>query len=171
MGQLMIVSRDIIENSNIYNVEAIVNPTNKYMEYGSGVCGAIYDKVGVERLEQYCHNKWSKEMEVNEIRITTGFSLCKDIIHIFCPRYYEEKQPLEKLKEGYLKLFDTIKKEKYKSVIVPSLGTGFHYYTHEEVAKMVVELLTNFCNHSDDTIVFDLIDEETKKIYEQFTKM
>ncbi len=35
-----------------------------------GVCGAIYDSVGIERMENYCHNKWLKEMEVNEIRIT-----------------------------------------------------------------------------------------------------
>ena len=78
MGKLILVSGDIIENSK--DVEAIVNPTNKYMDYGAGVCGAIYDKAGIEQLENYCHNKWDKDMEVNEIRITTGFALLKDIM-------------------------------------------------------------------------------------------
>ena len=49
MGKLKLVSGDINENSK--NVEAIVNPTNKYMDYGSGVCGAIYEAAGIEQLE------------------------------------------------------------------------------------------------------------------------
>lgn len=168
MKNLILVSGDIIENSNKYNIEAIVNPANKYMDYGSGVCGAIYDKAGIEQLENYCHNKWNKDMEVNEIRITTGFALLKDIIHIYAPRYYEEQQPIEKLKEGYLKLFEVIIKEGYKSVIIPSLGTGFHCYTHEEVAEMVINLLNEFCKNNDVKIIFDLVDDETKAIYEQY---
>ena len=44
---LKIVSGDIIENAQKYNVEAIVNPNNKYMDYGCGVCGAIYDAAGL----------------------------------------------------------------------------------------------------------------------------
>jgi O-acetyl-ADP-ribose deacetylase (regulator of RNase III) len=167
MGNLILISGDIIENSK--DMEAIVNPTNKYMDYGSGVCGAIYDKAGAEQLENYCHSKWyNKEMEVNEIRVTTGFALQKDIIHIYAPRYYEEKEPIEKLKESYLNLFEIIKKEKYDSVIIPSLGTGFHCYPHEEVAEVVIKLLVEFCNNNNVKILFNLYDEKTKKIYEQY---
>lgn len=166
MGVLKIVSGDIIENSK--DVEAIVNPNNKYMDYGCGVCGAIYEAAGIEQLETYCHSKWIKDMEVNEIRITTGFALLKDIIHIYAPIYYDEKEPIEKLREGYLKLLDVIKMEEYKSVIVPSLGTGFHGYQHEEVAKMIIKLLEDFCNNNEVEIIFNLYDEKTKKIYEQY---
>ena len=45
MGILKIISGDIIDNSK--DVEAIVNPANKYMDYGCGVCGAIYESAGV----------------------------------------------------------------------------------------------------------------------------
>ena len=109
-------------------------------------------------------------MEVNEIRITTGFALLKDIIHIYAPIYYEEKEPIEKLREGYLKLLDVIKREEYKSVIIPSLGTGFHGYQHEEVAEMVIKLLKDFCKNNEIEIVFNLYDDETKQIYEQYLK-
>lgn len=163
MGNLFIVSGDIIKNAE--KVEAIVNSTNKYMDYGSGVCGAIYRAAGVELLETYCHSKWLTEMQVNEIRITTGFRLLKEIIHIYCPRYYEEKEPIEKLKESYIKLFNRIKEEQYKSVIIPSLGTGIHGYQHEDVAKMVINLLKDFTNNNDIDIIFDLIDDKTKEIY------
>lgn len=71
MGKLILVSGDIIGNTA--NTEAIVNPANEYMEYGGGVCGTIYEKAGIDLLENYCHNKWNKEMQVNEIRITPRF--------------------------------------------------------------------------------------------------
>lgn len=168
MKNLILVSGDIIDNANNYSVEAIVNPANEYMEYGGGVCGAIYDKAGVEQLETYCHNKWKDEMQVNEVRITTGFALCKDIIHIHPPRAYEEEKPIEKLKDSYIKLLESIKQEKYNSVIIPSLGTGHYGYSHEEVAEIVIKLLTCFCNDNDFTIVFNLFDEETKSIYTKY---
>lgn len=163
MGNLFIVSGDIIKNAK--KAEAIVNSTNKYMDYGSGVCGAIYRAAGVDQLETYCHSKWFKEMQVNEIRITTGFRLLKEIIHIYCPRYYEENDPIEKLKESYIKLFEIIKKEQYKCVIIPSLGTGIHGYLHEDVAEIVINLLKEFINNNDIDIIFDLIDDKTREIY------
>lgn len=125
-NMLKIVSGDIIENAQKYDAEAIVNPNNKYMDYGCGVCGAIYDAAGIEQIETYCHNKWIKDMEVNEIRITPGFYLQKEIIHIYAPIFSQEKNPIEKLKECYLKLFEKLIEEKYNSVIIPSLATGFH---------------------------------------------
>ena len=167
MGNLILVSGDIIENANQYNVEAIVNPNNKYMDYGCGVCGAIYDKAGIERMETYCHNKWVKDMEVNEVRITPGFALLKEIIHIYAPIYTQEQKPLEKLKEGYLNLFEVIKREEYKSIILPPLATGFHGYSHEETAEIVMELLNEFCSNNDITVILDLYDDNTKTIYEQ----
>ena len=115
---LKIISGDIIENAKKYEVEAIVNPNNKFMDYGCGVCGAIYDAAGIDKMETYCHNKWIKDMEVNEIRITPGFSLLKEIIHIYAPIYTQEKYPIEKLKECYLKLFNKIIKEKYKLLAI-----------------------------------------------------
>lgn len=166
MGKLVLVTGDIIENSK--NIEVIVNPTNRYMDYGGGVCGAIYDKVGKETIEKYCHNEWIKQMEVNEIRITQGFNVWKEIIHILVPRYYEEKEPIKKLKDSYIKLFEVIKKEKYKRVITTSLGTGFHFYPHEEVAEMVINLLNNFCKNNDVEFIFDLPDKEIKKMYEKY---
>lgn len=64
MKNLILVSGDIIKNANNYNVEAIVNPTNEYMETGGGVCGAIYESAGVEQNER---NTSIKKIEVKQI--------------------------------------------------------------------------------------------------------
>ena len=124
---------------------------------------------GVEQIENYCHSRWQEEMKTNEIRITTGFALLKDIIHIYAPIYTLEEEPLSKLKESYSKLFEVIRKEKYSKVIIPSVGTGFHCYRHEDVAELVIKLLETFCNNNKDIdIIFSLYDEKTKSIYEQY---
>ena len=91
-----------------------------------GDCNRFAHAAGIEQIETYCHNKWIKDMEVNEIRITPGFYLQKEIIHIYAPIFSQEKNPIEKLKECYLKLFEKLIEEKYNSVIIPSLATGFH---------------------------------------------
>ena len=65
-------------------------------------------------------------------------------------------------------LLEVIKQEKYKSVIIPSLGTGHYGYMHQEVAEMVMHLLYDFCISSNITIIFNLIDETTKTIYEKY---
>ncbi len=107
-------------------------------------------------------------MEVNEIRITPDFYLAKEIIHIYVSRYFEEKEPIKKIKESYIQLFDVIKREKYRSIIIPSLGTGFHFYLHEEIAEMVVNLLKNFCNKNDVEIILDLLGKKTKELYQKY---
>ena len=49
MGKLYLTCGDFILNSN--NMDAIVNAQNKYMQYGSGICGAICRASGNELIE------------------------------------------------------------------------------------------------------------------------
>ena len=49
MRKLHLITGDIIENC--VDMDEIVNAHNKYMQNGSGVCGAIYSAAGIELLE------------------------------------------------------------------------------------------------------------------------
>lgn len=53
-------------------------------------------------------------MEVNEIRITPGFDLIIDIIHICCPKVYESKEPIKELLESYKNVLAVTKEKGYK---------------------------------------------------------
>ena len=146
MGKLHLTCGDYISNS--LDMNAIVNTTNKYMQNGSGICGAVSRASGVELME-YCQNKYKENMINGEVRITPGFNLPSDIIHVLAPKYYEESDPINSLMDCYDNLLLSIKEKKYKKVLIPSLGTGVHGYKHEDVVKPLMNLLMGFCKMND----------------------
>ena len=135
MGKLNLITGDIIEQS--IGMNAIVNSQNKYMTYGSGVCGAIYRAAGTEIIN-YCEENYNNYMVDGEVRITPGFNLNMDIIHV-----------LAVLLDAYKNMLKEIKNRGYKKVILPSLGAGIHGYEHQDIAKPVATLLNDFCSNND----------------------
>ncbi len=152
MGRLILTSGNYLDN--IEYVDAVVNAQNKYMQYGSGICGVIYNGAGSE-LQDYCQVNYTEYMTVGEVRITPGFNLKKDIIHILAPKYYEETNPIEKLLDAYGNLLNVIKDKGYKSILLCSLGTGIHGYKHENIVKPLINLLNGFCKLNDIDIYFN----------------
>lgn len=93
-------------------------------------------------------------METGEVRITSGFNLNMDIIHILAPVSYEEKDPINKLMESYDNLLESILDNHYQKVIMPSIGTGTFAYNHEDIAQQLMEKLNNFCTNNNVAIYF-----------------
>ena len=163
MGKLEIVSGNIF--NYLDNKDLIVNSANKYMIYGSGVCGAIYKKANKGLLEDYCKNHYRENMKVNEIRFTPGFDLGIDILNIYFPKYYESKDPLNELLESYNNIFIKAKDNKYKSISSVSLGTGVHGYKHNDIAKDIVIRLNELVKEYDIDFTLVLPSEEIKEKY------
>lgn len=163
MGKLIIVSGNILEH--LKDKDLIVNSTNQYMIYGSGVCGVIYKKANKELLENYCKTHYKEYMKVNEVRITPGFNLEIDILHIYCPKYYESKTPLLDLLDSYNNIFLSAKKKNYKNIVSVSLGTGVHGYKHNEIAKDIVVRLNELVKEYDIDFTLVLPSEEIKQVY------
>lgn len=163
MGKLNIVSGNLFDY--LENIDLIVNSTNKYMSYGSGVCGEIYRKANKQLLEEYCQSNYDKYMEVNEIRITPGFNIGIDILHIYCPKQFESKTPLEELLDSYNKIFIESDKKGYKNVISVSLGTGIHGYKHNDVSMNVINELNELVKKYDINFTLVLPSEEIYNLY------
>lgn len=162
MGKLKIVSGNILDY--LVDKDLIVNSANRYMSYGSGICGAIYKNAGRELLE-YCHNNFNDYMKVNEVRFTPGFDLGIDILHIYCPKYYESKTPLQDLLDSYNNVFTSAKKKGYKNVVSVSLGTGAHGYKHNDIAKDIVIRLNELVKEYDIDFTLVLPNDEIKRLY------
>lgn len=168
MCRLNIVSGNILEH--LKDKDLIVNSANQYMIYGSGVCGVIYKKANKELLEDYCKQHYKENMKVNEVRITPGFELYIDILHIYCPKYYESKTPLLDLLDSYNKIFLSAKEKEYKSIISVSLGTGVHGYKHNDIAKDIIVRLNKLVKEYDIDFTLVLPSEEIKNEYDEYTK-
>lgn len=162
MGRLNIVCGDIL--NYLDGKDLIVNSANRYMSYGSGVCGAIYKKAGKELLE-YCNNSFKEYMKVNEIRFSPGFDLGIDILHICSPKYYESKEPLNELLDSYKNIFIKAKENNYKSIVSVSLGTGVNGYKHNDIAKDIVNKLNELVNSYNIDFMLVLPNEDIKEIY------
>ena len=163
MGRLNIVSGNILDY--LEGKDLIVNSANQYMIYGSGVCGAIYKKANKELLEDYCKMNYKEYMKVNEVRITPGFDLGIDILHIYCPKYYESKTPLQDLLDSYNNIFFSAKKKGYKNIVSVSLGTGVHGYKHNDIAKDIIIRLNELVKKYDIDFTLVLPSEEIKEMY------
>lgn len=163
MGKLNIVSGNILEH--LKDKDLLVNSANKYMIYGSGVCGSIYKRANKYLLENYCKNNYKKHMKVNEVRITPGFNLGIDILHIYCPKYFESKTPLVVLLDSYNNIFLSAKKKDYKSIVSVSLGTGVHGYKHNYIAKDIIIKLNELVKKYDIDFTLVLPSEELKELY------
>lgn len=163
MGKLSIVSDNILEH--LKDKDLIVNSANQYMICGSGVCGAIYKKANKELLEDYCKTHYKEYMKVNEVRITPGFNLGLDILHIYCPKCYESKTPLLDLLDSYNNIFISAKEKDYKNIVSVSLGTGVHGYKHIDIAKDIVAKLNELVKEYDIDFTLVLPSEEIKQVY------
>lgn len=163
MGKLNIVSGNILDNKDL-----IVNSANKYMICGSGVCGAIYKMANKELLEDYCKKHYKENMRTYEIRFSPGFDLGIDILHIYCPKYYDYKdhnEAIEDLLFCYYKIMLDAKNNLYKSIISVSLGTGIHGYKHNDIAKQVIDRLDYLVKRYDIDFTLVLPNEDIKRIY------
>ncbi|HPX33209.1 MAG TPA: macro domain-containing protein [Erysipelotrichaceae bacterium] len=146
MNKIEILCVSIVDEKLLNKADAVVNATNPYMIFGSGVCGAIFKKAGIQELESYCKDTWKSNMHVGEIRITPGFNIPCDIIFAQGPKLYDYKEydlAEKDLLMTYVNLLNSAIEKGYKKIIVPSLGTGTYGFKHEVVAKHVLSILND----------------------------
>ena len=176
MGKLNILIGDITSDKLLEGHDLIVNPTNPRMVCGAGVAGAIFKKAGVNELEEYTSTKYNISyfsndnlMKVGEIRITPGFNLNMDIMFVQGPKAYEYEYNIAKilLLDTYLNLLDSAFRNGYRKILCPSLGTGEYCFNHEDIAKEVINIITDFIKDKDIDFDFVIYREEDMLYYKK----
>ena len=178
MGKLEIICGNIVSDEILTLGEAVVLPTNPMMRCGAGVSGAIFKKAGVDALEQYCEKAFGisyfnepgvNEMTVTEVRITPGFRISAKIIFAQGPKKWEYDNfeiALYFLIKTYENVLIKSVENKFKSILIPALGTGDYGFSHEETAEPVLALLNEFANAYDLNLFFVTFESETKALYD-----
>lgn len=179
MSKIEIITGNIVDDKLLEKADAVVNASNPWMRYGSGVCGAIFDKAGREQLENYTRETFCITDEYNqpnmmktaEVRITPGFNLPCDIIFAKGPRRwdyrnYEEAETL--LLKTYANIMAAAKERGYHYILVPAMGTGHYGFTHEQTAEKVITCLGRLADENQVNIIFVLSDEGVADIYRKY---
>ena len=150
------------------NVDAIVNAANTHLAMGGGVCGAIFNAAGADKLQKAC-DKLSP-IETGEAVITPGFDLpAKYVIHTAGPRYSRQNAAeCEKLLcSSYTNSLKTALENKCESVAFPLISSGIYDYPKEEAFRVAVSAIKNFLEDHDMDVYLIIFDCNTYKVSEK----
>ena len=106
-------------------VDVVVNAANKNLFFGSGICGAIFEKAGIKELSEEC-KKIPTPLEVGEAVITPSCNMtnCKYIIHVPGPDFRYEDNSFDKLYQAYYNSLNLAKNNNLHSISFPLISSG-----------------------------------------------
>lgn len=110
------------------NTDAIVNAANESLAAGGGVCGAIFQAAGHQKLQAACDAL--AHCDTGDAVITPGFALkAKYVIHAVGPRWKDGKhgEP-ERLRHAYKKALELAAVNHCRSVGFPLISAGIYGY-------------------------------------------
>ena len=150
--------------------DAVVNAANPQLQYGGGVCGAIFRAAGVDALSKACN-------EIGGIRtgnavITPGFNLpARYIIHAVGPIWHggESNEP-KLLYSAYKQSLTLAKENGIHSIGFPLISAGIYGYPQEEAWRKALQACSDFIGDNGDyeiEIIFAVIDDNVLKMGEE----
>lgn len=147
------------------NVDAIVNAANNKLLRGSGLCGVIFKKAGLE-LDKECNEIGS--CNTGNAVITKGYNLkAKYIIHTVAPRWYmiiPEEEKLQQFRNCYENIFRVAMENNIKTIAIPCIGTGI-YQCPIELGRDLAFEEANKVADKFEKIYFVCFRDEEYKIY------
>ncbi len=141
-----------------FDSEAIVNAANNLLRAGSGVCGAIFNAAGSEKLQQACDA--IAPCPTGEARLTPAFNLesegVKAIIHAVGP-IFSKSSPDEAdvlLRATYQSCVLCAREAGLTSIAFPAISTGIYGFPEDRAARVSVRALKEV---DDDAFTINLI--------------
>jgi O-acetyl-ADP-ribose deacetylase len=147
--------------------DAIVNAANSRLQYGGGVCGAIFDAAGKEQLQLECNKK--APCPVGHACLTDGYQLpAKYIIHAVGPIYkdgmHKERTLLLSAYQNSLKL---AKEYHCKSISFPLISSGIYGYPKEEALQVAIQAISEYLLHNDMDVYLVVFDRKAVYLSEK----
>lgn len=108
-------------------VDVVVNAANSGLWAGGGICGAIFQKAGVDELTDAC-NKFDIPIPDGEVVITPSFGMtnAKAIIHAVGPNFGKTPDAFDKLFNAYYNSMKLAMEKGYHSISFPLISAGIY---------------------------------------------
>ena len=145
------------------DTDAVVNAANDGLRAGSGVCGAIFQAAGYDKLQAACNA--IGHCDTGSAVITPGFNMkAKYIIHAVGPIYSGGKNNEQALLYGaYYTSLKLAEENGCSSIGFPLISTGVFGYPKEEAWRTAIQACQDFFvkhPHNDIQVVFAIRDNE-----------
>ena len=138
----------VIHDSVVYaRVDAIVNAANSALMAGGGVCGAIFQAAGHDKLTAAC--RAIGHCDTGNAVITPGFGCkAKYIIHAVGPIYSGRPRDAQLLASVYRSCLDRAEEKGLTSIGLCSISTGIFGYPLEDAARIAMDVLKTYPTRS-----------------------
>lgn len=106
-------------------VDVVVNAANSGLWAGSGICGVIFKKAGMNELTAAC-NKYATPLNDGDAVITPAFNLtnAKAIVHAVGPDFGRTPKAFEALFDAYYHSLEVMMNNGYHSISFPLISSG-----------------------------------------------
>ncbi|MBR4461238.1 MAG: macro domain-containing protein [Erysipelotrichaceae bacterium] len=141
-------------------VDAIVNTANPLPVIGGGTDSSIYEAAGKERLLK--ERKKIGSIDVGDAKSTSGFDLCRIIIHTVGPRWNGgNENESELLRSCYKKSLELAKVEQCRSIAFPLISTGIYGFPKEEALNIATSEINAFLMKHNMDVTLCIFDEDS----------
>ena len=141
-------------------VDAIVNAANTELLMGGGVCGAIFQAAGAQKLQKACDKV--APIRTGEAAITPGFDLpARFVIHAAGPIYcqWSPKESERLLRSAYTESLKLAVKNRCESIAFPLISSGIYGYPKEDALKVAVDAIKDFLGDHDLDVYLVIFDQ------------
>lgn len=158
-----------IEKGNIvdFDTDVIVNAANEQLAPGGGVCGAIFNAAGYDKLNKACQAIGG--CKTGHAVITDGYNLkAKYIIHTVGPIYGNSANRY--LRKAYINTLTLADEYKCRTIAVPLISTGIYGYPKREAVKIAMKELIHFHSKYLEEVIVVCFDQNSFSICVQELK-
>ena len=123
MSKIELIHGSVVDQE----VDAVVNAANRDLLMGSGVCGAIFIKAGIEELTRACREIPTPLMD-GQVVATPAFKMtnAKIIIHAVGPNFALNKDAFPELEQAYYNSLELLKQKDLHSIAFPLISAGIY---------------------------------------------
>ena len=146
-------------------VDAIVNPTNKYLFPSGGTDLLIHNAAGPELYEE-C--KRLGGCDVGSAKITPAFRLpCRFVIHTVGPVWHTENEPERLLVSCYKSCLELAKEKGCESMAFPLISSGSFGFPKDQVLKIAMSTISTFLFDNEMMVYLLVYDRQAYELSEK----